>query len=436
MKNTKILLNNNAITLTNYKSINNSYSGAFFDRPIAIVLIIMLSPILMINATLALLTNNSIFSINRKVDSLGRPMNLHYFSMGMFKKTGILFDVFNGNIGMCGLSFNQSISAAAQFAVMNQIKVKAGIYSLYDLHTKTGLAITSEEDLLEEQLNGSATNYMTLMIKSILCTLLYGRSTTKLKKSNILSLFGLHVKNTSMKEAVKWITNNKTNANTNENNGKTKIGFFVNVHSINLSISNPTFQKQLTKADALFADGSGMRLAAASAGFLLKGNNNGTDLLPHLCRRCIKNKQSLYLLGAKPGVARKAAENLQKKHTRLTIAGTEHGYTNFTDEELVADINNSKCDVLLVAMGSPIQEQWLIDNQDKLTCKTALAVGGLFDFYSGDISRAPLWLREIGMEWVWRLMQEPKAKFNRYVIGTPLFLYRTFFLGLATLENK
>ena len=82
-------------------------------------------------------------------------------------------------------------------------------------------------------------------------------------------------------------------------------------------------------------------------------------------------------------------------------------------------------------MGSPVQEAWLLEHSAQLKCKTALAVGGLFDFYSGQIARSPLWLREIGLEWVWRLMQEPKEKFTRYVIGNPLFLFRVYVLGLA-----
>ena len=136
-------------------------------------------------------------------------------------------------------------------------------------------------------------------------------------------------------------------------------------------------------------------------------------------------------MGAKPGIAKKAAEKLIKEHKGLNIVGTEHGYTHLNNESLIKQINDSGCDLLLVAMGSPIQEKWLIDNKCKLKCKTALAVGGLFDFYSGSISRSPLWLRELGMEWIWRLIQEPRIKFTRYVIGTPLFLYRTFFLNLV-----
>jgi N-acetylglucosaminyldiphosphoundecaprenol N-acetyl-beta-D-mannosaminyltransferase len=160
-------------------------------------------------------------------------------------------------------------------------------------------------------------------------------------------------------------------------------------------------------------------------------------MLPHLCKSCVESKQSLYFFGAQPGIAEQAANALCKKYPGLNIAGTKHGYNKDNNaEQIIESINNSGCDILLVAMGSPVQEQWLLEHRDKLHCKTALAVGGLFDFYSGNISRSPLWLREIGMEWVWRLLQEPRNKFNRYVVGNPIFLYRTFILGLVNTGEK
>ena len=121
----------------------------------------------------------------------------------------------------------------------------------------------TKEQLLEQQLNGNGIDYLSLMIKSFMSVVIYGRVVKKLKKAKYLSLFGLRVQNTSMKEAVDWITKCQTK------NSETQVGFFINVNSINLSISEPKFFNQLSKANALFADGSGMRLAAKKAGFLL-----------------------------------------------------------------------------------------------------------------------------------------------------------------------
>ena len=429
MKNTKFSLQTMTQSLKHYDSIHDQYSGTFIDRPIALILILMLLPCFLINIALALCTRRSIFSMQHKTDALSRTVTLHHFSIGLWVKTAVLFDIYSGKISFCGIPLTHRLSPDIQFCVVNQIKCKAGLFSLYDLHLKTGLTIMSKEQLLEQQLNGNSVDYFVLIIKSFMSIVLYGRAITKLKKAKYLSLFGLRVKNTSMAEAVDWITQTPAQ--------KTNIGFFVNVHSINLSISDPTFFNQLSNANALFADGSGMRLAAKKAGFLLNGNNNGTDMLPHLCKTCVESNQSLYFFGAKPGIAEQAANALCKQYPGLNIAGTAHGYNKDNNAEQIIDsINNSGCDILLVAMGSPVQEQWLLEHRDKLHCKTALAVGGLFDFYSGNISRSPLWLREIGMEWVWRLLQEPRNKFNRYVVGNPIFLYRTFILGLVNTGEK
>jgi beta-1,4-glucosyltransferase len=441
MKHTNISLDNNSITLKHFDSIQHHYRGPLIDRPLAFVLIIVLLPCLLLNTVIALMTKKNIFLFQHKTDALGRKLELRLFSCGIWLKTAILIDICLGKVGFCGIPLTHRVSPEIQLAAVNKLCSKAGIFSLYDLHVRTGLTLTSKEKLLEQQLNGTFTDYFSLIVKSCLCIVLYGQTKNKGQKEKNITLFGLKIKNTSMDEAINWITSKHVQE------PKTQIGFFVNVHSINLSISDSKFFDKLSKANALFADGSGMRLAARKAGFLLKGNNNGTDMLPHLCRRSIEKNQSLYFLGAQPGVAQKAANELRTQFTGLNIVGTKHGYTeinstkiNSTEaknsDHIIAAINKSGCDVLLVAMGSPMQEKWLLEHRDQLQCKTALAVGGLFDFYSGNISRSPMWLREVGMEWVWRLMQEPKNKFNRYVIGNPLFLYRTFFLGLATTGVK
>ena len=430
MKKMHVSFNGKNNRFSDHTDKSKAYSGASIDRPLALILGLALLPVFIFNTLFALIRLDNTFRLQYKMDALGRPVTLRAFTFGWFKHSAILFDIILGNLGFCGVSCSHKVSKKKQHLFINKAKIKTGIFSLYDLHLKTGLTVTSEDDLFEQQLNGSFINYLTLLMKSMLCTFLYGSKSNNLKNTKELSLFGLKIKNTSMKEAVDWITQNSND------NIHTKLGFFINVNSINLSINNYFFSNQLKQADALFVDGSGMRLAAAKAGYRLNGNNNGTDMLPHLCRSAIKNNQSLYLFGAQPTIAAKAAKNLKGQFPGLMIAGVQHGYSNLSDDELIADINKSNCDVLLVAMGSPIQEQWLIDNKDKLQCKTALAVGGLFDFYSGAISRSPMWLRELGMEWVWRLMQEPLKKFNRYVIGTPLFLYRTFFLNLANTGEK
>lgn len=446
------------IQIQHYNTISRQYQGESFDRPISLLLILILTPLFTLNLFLTLLTSKPFFLTQYKTDALNRHVEIHYFSSGFFPKIAVLIDIFMGRIALCGVPMTHSMSPIKQFKIINQIRCKAGLFSLYDLHKKTGLTIMNEEQLLIQQLNGTKLDYLSLVFKSIISIIIYGSSKpSSLKSDNlnnatvpnicentsspshrIIQLFGLPINNSSMTEAVNWIVNSKSPRLTSTSSvTSTELAFFINVNSINLSISEPEFFTKLCNANKLFADGSGMRLAAKKAGFYLRGNNNGTDLLPHLCRSCIYNKKSLYFLGSKPGIAAKAASNLQGQFPGLNIVGTEHGFNLAEDtNNIITAINASQCDILLVALGSPLQEQWLLQNKDKLQCKRALAVGGLFDFYSGNVSRSPLWLRELGLEWVWRLIQEPKNKFIRYVLGNPLFLYRTFFLNLVNTGAK
>ncbi len=233
-------------------------------------------------------------------------------------------------------------------------------------------------------------------------------------------VFDITINNSMMREAVEWATTKTSYA---------KNGVFVNAHSINMTRKFSTLKDTINSADKVFADGTGIRMAAKRVGEVLLDNVNGTDMLPKLCARAASKGLSIFLLGAEPGVADAMADNLNRRFPTLRIAGTQHGYFNKEGEEnaLVVDrINASNADIVLVGFGSPIQEAWLENNRNALRVSTVLAVGGLFDFYSGRIPRAPVWMRNAGIEWVWRLLQEPKSKFERYVIGNPLFLWEMF----------
>ena len=115
----------------------------------------------------------------------------------------------------------------------------------------------------------------------------------------------------------------------------------------------------------------------------------------------------------------------------LKIAGYCDGYLyKDNPQELHMRINSSGAQLLVVAMGAPLQEHWIISNESQLKVKAVIGVGGLFDFYSQQVPRAPIWLRELSLEWVWRLFAQPLDKGKRYLIGNPLFLLR------AALEAK
>ncbi len=237
--------------------------------------------------------------------------------------------------------------------------------------------------------------------------------------ANSVRLFGLAIANESMQKAVDWVFKPRE---------RFEYAAFVNAHSVNVSYRDDNeMKKSLQSAHRLFADGSGIGLAARLHGTRFIENVNGTDMLPRICHRAQYEGKSLFLLGAAEGVAEKARDNLKAQYPGLRIAGIQHGFFDhdgLENELVVEKINRSGADILLVAFGSPFQEEWLRANAMRLKVDVGLAVGGLFDFYSGSIPRAPLWMRQAGVEWVWRLAQEPKAKFSRYVIGNPVFVAR------------
>ena len=197
---------------------------------------------------------------------------------------------------------------------------------------------------------------------------------------------------------------------------------FANAHALNLAYSDPDFVDALRSAEAVWPDGTGVRMAGRRIGFPVPENVNGTDLFPLLCDRAAKAGTTLFLYGARPGVAEKAAENARRDHSGVKIVGTCDGYV--ADEEAIAKIAAVRPDIVLVAKGMPIQEKWIVRHRAELSCQAVMAVGGLLDFVSGRIPRAPKWMRTLGIEWMFRLMREPFRMFRRYVLGNPLFLLR------------
>jgi N-acetylglucosaminyldiphosphoundecaprenol N-acetyl-beta-D-mannosaminyltransferase len=138
---------------------------------------------------------------------------------------------------------------------------------------------------------------------------------------------------------------------------------------------------------------------------------------------------SLYLLGARPGMAQEAARRLQARYPDLEIVGVRHGFFDHAagspeNEAVVREINDARPDILLVGMGMPLQEYWLMENRDRLQAGVVLTGGGVFDYVSGGLRRGPRILTHSGFEWLARLLVEPRRLWRRYLIGIPLFLLR------------
>lgn len=199
--------------------------------------------------------------------------------------------------------------------------------------------------------------------------------------------------------------------------------FFVNAHCVNLSRGDMDYYTILNRATFVFGDGAGMRLAGAVLGQPLVENVNGTDLYPRLCERLRGRGTRLFLLGAAPGVAERMKAEAERHYPGIQIAGTQHGFFNPEENESVVQaIRASHAELLLVAMGVPAQEQWIATHAARTGVRVALGVGGLFNFYSGKIPRAPLGMRRMGLEWLHRLWMEPRRLWRRYLVGNMQFL--------------
>ena len=169
-------------------------------------------------------------------------------------------------------------------------------------------------------------------------------------------------------------------------------------------------------------DGVGMDIAKKMLyGSKFTSNLNGTDFTPYLLQHSPRPMR-VFLLGAKPEVVKKAAAYVEEVLLQ-TVAGYADGYDGLADmPQLIETINDSKADLLLVAMGNPKQEQWLLDHHPLLHVPVMSGVGALFDFWSGNKSRAPLWIQKIRMEWFYRLCLEPGRLLKRYSVDVLRFL--------------
>ena len=169
---------------------------------------------------------------------------------------------------------------------------------------------------------------------------------------------------------------------------------------------NPAAMQAVNGADLVLPDGIGVVKGAAMLGTPLKEKTPGIEFAAGLMEKMAERGRSLYLLGAKPGVADMAAERLQKQYPGLKIAGTHDGYFK-EDAPVVEAIRESGADCVFVCLGAPKQELWMARNRQKINA-VMIGVGGLLDVFAGDIPRAPESWQRLGLEWLYRLLREPK----------------------------
>jgi N-acetylglucosaminyldiphosphoundecaprenol N-acetyl-beta-D-mannosaminyltransferase len=237
-------------------------------------------------------------------------------------------------------------------------------------------------------------------------------------ESRRMNVLGLPIDNVSLDEAVDAIM---ARVDARE---PTRVAF-INADCVNIAWNHDEYRQALCTADLNFGDGVGIAMAVRVLNHTLRANVNGTDLFPLLCEALGTSSRRVFLLGARPDVVAGVSRWIEKQYPGVNLCGVQHGYFGAAEEEaVIACIAKARPDVLLVAFGEPRQTLWLERHLVETGATVGIGVGGLFDFYSGRIPRAPQWMRRRGLEWIYRLYQEPRRLARRYVVGNVIFLAR------------
>jgi len=239
-----------------------------------------------------------------------------------------------------------------------------------------------------------------------------------------ISILGVRINYVTLDDLIKYtllVVRNKEKA----------IITYVNVHAINIAYETRWFRDFINGSQLVFCDGFGIKWIAR----LLTGRDlyrlTPPDWFGRLADECSRQGYSMFLLGTRQDIVEKAAIILHTANPKLEIVGVHHGFfdknvSSPENLEVLAEINALKPDILVVGFGMPTQEKWILENRNELNVHVIFPVGAFFDYIAGEIVRAPRWMTDNGLEWLGRLIIEPRRLWKRYVIGNPLFLWRVF----------
>ncbi|WP_455306214.1 WecB/TagA/CpsF family glycosyltransferase [Enterococcus bulliens] len=206
-------------------------------------------------------------------------------------------------------------------------------------------------------------------------------------------------------------------------NKEKKAYFAINTDCYNIAEKDEMYRKILSnQKNIIYVDGMGIIYGQKITNSEVAVERIATtDLFIELLKK--SNRHKFYLLGGKPGTVENLIENMSKIYPNAEFIGHHHGYYQKEEEKkIISEINNLNPDFLFVGFGCPKQEKWINENIDYLNASNIISCGGLFDYYSNNVRRAPNIMQKYGLEWVFRLVQEPKRLYKRYILGNPKFL--------------
>jgi N-acetylglucosaminyldiphosphoundecaprenol N-acetyl-beta-D-mannosaminyltransferase len=391
------------------------------DFLLATALLVGLSPLLLLLYMGARVRGGGILRTQR-LGRWGTAYTEFSFTSGPMRRLPALFNVWKGDLSLVGpRALSQGQFSAADRAAWRRFNIRPGLICLWWVRRRANIAWGNEFESDSEYLDTqSFWGDIALGLRAIPAAL-YGEGVAA--APDRIKLLGIPVDNLTMDEAIEAILER---AGSEKNRGASATQLcFINADCVNIAHRDAEYRSILLTSQMLFADGIGVKLAGRILNTNIRQNLNGTDLFPMLCDAMKDRNIGFYLLGGRPGVVDDVAAWISRRCPDLPVRGKHHGF--FTEAEtgaIVQDIRESGAEILLVAFGCPKQEKWIRRHLSATGVKVAMGVGGLFDFYSGRIPRAPVWVREIAMEWFYRFLQEPGRMWKRYFVGNSIFLFR------------
>lgn len=330
-------------------------------------------------------------------------------------------DLFDGRLALVGPR-PSTLEGLETSGALRRGMVRPGLLSLYSVRKRANVAFDREtETELEYAADHSARGDVGILMRALLNRL----SPNPDPGASRLTICGVPLDSVTTASVLDRIRDSLSN------DRGLRITF-VNADCVNKAVRDPEYRSSIESADLSLPDGIGVRLGSAILGRAVRENINGTDLFPRLCRLLEDTGDSIFLLGARPGVAREMERRLHERFPRLNVAGVQHGYFfEHVAPHIAHKVRQSGAAVVLTALGAPRQDVFNERHFEAMGVSVACGVGGLFDFNSGRVARAPVWIREIGMEWVYRMAQEPRRLWKRYLLGNIEFLFRVVWARLA-----
>ena len=235
--------------------------------------------------------------------------------------------------------------------------------------------------------------------------------------NNRLNIMSSPIDNLSMDETLGLISNSIKN-------GGEINHIVVNAAKIVAMHENPELKESVVNADLINADGQAVVWASKILGKPLKGRVAGIDLMQNLVKLAHKENYKVFFFGAKKEIVKKVVDIYSEKYSPNIIAGYRNGYFKKEEESIIAQqIADSGANILFVAISSPTKENFLHQNRDILKkVNFTMGVGGSFDVVAGKVKRAPIWMQNSGLEWLYRVIQEPSRMWKRYLIGNTKFI--------------